>query len=70
MRLLDAGLDADPSLTAGYVFRAALRAHLGDIEGARSDLATFDGRDTPADEAKAADAVRSAIDAGKDPLAR
>ncbi len=70
LRLLDAGLDADPSLTAGYVFRAALRAHLGDVEGARTDLATFAGRDTPADEATAADAVRSAIDAGEDPLAR
>ena len=29
---LDQGLAADPSVSAGFVFRAALRAHLGDVE--------------------------------------
>lgn len=66
--LLDAGLEADPSLTAGYVFRAALLAHLGDVEAARADLATFDAAETPEDQQAAADRVRAAIEAGEDPL--
>lgn len=65
---LDEGLEADPSLTAGYVFRAALRAHLGDVEGARADLAAFDAADAPAAQQVAADEVRAAIEAGEDPL--
>lgn len=68
--LLDAGLDADPSVTAGYVFRAALLAHLGDVEGALADLETFEGEDTPPDQDAAADRVRAAIEAGEDPLPR
>lgn len=68
LQRLDEGLEADPSVTAGYVFRAALRAHLGDVEGARSDLATFDAADAPASQQAAADQVRAAIDAGQDPL--
>lgn len=66
--LLDAGLAADPSITAGYVFRAALLAHLGDIDAALADLATFDAADTPDDQDAAAARVRSAIEAGEDPL--
>lgn len=65
---LDAGLAADPGLTAGYVFRAALRAHLGDVEGARADLDQVQARGAPADQQAAADRVREAIDAGEDPL--
>ncbi len=68
MARLDDGLAADPDLTAGYVFRAALRAHLGDTEGALADLATFDEVDAPADQQAAADQIRSAIEAGDDPL--
>jgi tetratricopeptide (TPR) repeat protein len=67
-RRLDEGLAADPSISAGYVFRAALRAHLGDVEGARADLDTFAGTDAPAAQQAAADQVRAAIDAGEDPL--
>ena len=66
--LLDAGLEADPSLTAGYVFRAALLGHLGEVDAARADLATFDAAETPEDQQAAADRVRAAIDAGEDPL--
>lgn len=66
--LLDDGLEVDPSLTAGYVFRAALRAHLGDVEGARADLATFETMESPDDQQAAADRVRATIDAGEDPL--
>ena len=65
---LDDGLAADPSLTAGYVFRAALRAHMGDREGALSDLDAFDAMETPADQQAAAAQVRAAIEAGDDPL--
>lgn len=68
LRRLSEGLESDPTVTAGYVFRAALRAHLGDVEGARSDLAAFDATDAPATQRAAADQVRAAIDAGEDPL--
>lgn len=68
MQLLDDGLRADPDLTAGYVFRAALRAHLGDIEGALADLGALEGRDIPEDQLAAAAQVRASIDAGQDPL--
>lgn len=70
LALLDAGLETDPSLTAGYVFRAALRAHLGDRAGAVDDLKTFDRHDPPDDQLAAADEVRSIIRSGGDPLAR
>lgn len=65
---LDDGLAADPSVTAGYVFRAALRAHLGDVDGARADLAELDQRDVPEGQRVAAEEVRSALDEGRDPL--
>lgn len=65
---LDAGLAADPSLSAGYVFRAALRAHLGDVDGARADLSELEGRELPASQREAAEQVRAAIEAGQDPL--
>ena len=68
LRRLDEGLAADPSISAGYVFRAALRAHLGDVEGARDDLDAFDDTDPPTEQQSAADQVRAAIDAGEDPL--
>jgi len=68
LQRLDDGLAADPSFSAGYVFRAALRAHLGDIDGARADLETFAGTDAPAVQQSAAEQVRAAIDAGEDPL--
>lgn len=68
LRRLDAGLSADPSVTAGYVFRAALRAHLGDREGAMADLEAFDAADAPSSQQVAADQVRAAIEAGEDPL--
>lgn len=65
---LDEGLAADPSLSAGYVFRAALRAHTGDIDGARADLEAFAGTDaSPAQQAAAAQ-VQASIEAGQDPL--
>lgn len=67
--LLDDAIDADPALSAAYVFRAAVRAHLDDLDGARADLATFDGLDAPAEQTQAATSVRKAIDAGRDPLA-
>lgn len=70
LRLLDAGLDADPDLSAGYVFRAALQAHRGDVEAARADLDRFATLDPPPDQVAAADRVRSAIEEGRDPLAR
>lgn len=65
---LDEGLAVDPTISAGYVFRAALRAHLGDVEGARADLDAFAATDAPAAQQVAADQVRAAIDAGEDPL--
>lgn len=70
LALLDDGLSADPSLSAGLVFRAAVRAHLGDVDGARADLDTFAAMDAPADQVSAAASVREAIDSGRDPLAR
>jgi tetratricopeptide (TPR) repeat protein len=70
LALLDSGLSGDPALSAGYVFRAALRAHRGDLEGARADLDRFEGLDAPADQQAAAEDVRTAIDEGRDPLAR
>lgn len=68
LSLLDRGLDLDPTLSAGYVFRAAVRAHAGDVEGALADLAHFDALDAPADQTAAAAEVRSRIEAGEDPL--
>ena len=68
LALLDDGLRSDPAITAGYVFRAALRAHLGDVDGARADLAAFEERDPPDDQIAAARQVRQAIEAGEDPL--
>lgn len=68
LRRLTEGLEADPAVTAGYVFRAAVRAHLGDVEGARADLETFDAADAPESQRTAAAQVRAAIDAGEDPL--
>ena len=68
LRRLDEGLEADPAVTAGYVFRAALRAHLGDVDGARADLEAFESTDAPPSQQTAADQVRAAIDAGQDPL--
>lgn len=65
---LDAGLAADPSLSAGYVFRAALRAHLGDTAGALADLDAFDQQAATPDQQAAAAQVRAAIEAGEDPL--
>lgn len=70
MALLDAGIDAEPELSAAYVFRAALRAHLGDTAGARADLDTFEGLDAPPQQVEAAQDVREAIESGADPLAR
>lgn len=69
MLLLDAGLEADPDLSAGYVFRAALAAHLGDPDAALADLDRFDELDAPPDQRGAAAQVRAAIEAGQDPLA-
>jgi tetratricopeptide (TPR) repeat protein len=68
--LLDDALATDPELTQAYVFRAALRAHLGDAAGARADLDEFDRRDAPPDQVAAAAQVRAALDEGRDPLAR
>lgn len=68
--LLDAGIEADPDLSAAYVFRAALRAHLGDIAGARADLEAFDAFEAPTQQVRAAQDVREAIESGADPLAR
>lgn len=68
LALLDAGLAADPDLTAGYVFRAAVRAHLGDVAGAQADLDRFDASDAPPDQAAAASEIRAAVEAGEDPL--
>lgn len=68
--LLDQGLEADPSITAGYVFRAAVSAHEGDLDAALADLARFDESDAPPDQQAAADRVRAAIEAGEDPLPR
>ena len=69
LTLLDAGLQADPGLSAGYVFRAATRAHAGDVDGALADLDHFDSLDAPADQVAAATRVRDAVEAGTDPLA-
>lgn len=66
--LLDSGLEADPALSAGFVFRAALRAHLGDVAGAQADLTTFDALGAPADQVAAASDVKAKIAAGQDPL--
>lgn len=66
--LLDAGLEEDPSLAAGYVFRSALRASQGDIEGAEADLSTFDELDADPAERAAAEQVRADVAAGRDPL--
>ena len=68
--LLDDALQSDPGLTAAYVFRAALLAHLGEREAALADLDTFDAADAPPDQRAAAAEVRAAIEAGRDPLAR
>jgi tetratricopeptide (TPR) repeat protein len=68
LRRIDEGLAADPSVTAGYVFRAALRAHLGDLDGARADLEAFDAAEAPPSQRAAADQVRAAIESGADPL--
>lgn len=68
LRRLTEGLEADPAVTAGYVFRAAVRAHVGDVEGARADLEAFDAVDAPESQRTAAAQVRAAIDAGEDPL--
>ena len=70
LTLLDEGLTNDPGLSAGYVFRAAVRAHLGDRDGALEDLDRFDGFDAPEDQVDAAAQVRSAVEAGEDPLDR
>jgi tetratricopeptide (TPR) repeat protein len=70
LTLLDEGLANDPGLSAGYVFRAAVRAHLGDRAGALEDLDRFDGFDAPEDQVDAAMQVRSAVEAGEDPLDR
>ena len=67
--LLDEGLESDPELSAGYVFRAAVRAHRGDVEGARADLDRFDSFDAPPEQTAAAAEVRAAVEAGRDPLA-
>jgi len=69
LALLDAGLRTDPQLTAGYVFRAAVRAHVGDVDGARADLDRFAATDAPPDQVTAAAEVRAAVEAGEDPLA-
>jgi len=66
---LDRALAADPGLTQALVFRAAMRAHLGDAAGALADLDAFDAADAPADQVAAAGQVRAAIAAGRDPLA-
>ena len=68
--LLDDALTSDPELSAAYVFRAALRAHLGDTAGALADLDRFDALDAPPDQTSAAAQVRAAIESGGDPLAR
>ena len=68
--LLDDAVTRDPGLTAAYVFRAAVRAHQGDVDGAFADLDRFDALEAPPDQRAAASEVRSAIEAGRDPLAR
>lgn len=69
LELLDRGLAADPALSQGYVFRAAVRLSSGDVDGAEADLSTFDGLETPADQQAAAAAVRAALAEGRDPFA-
>lgn len=72
--LLDAGLASealgpeDPARAAGLVFRAAWRAHRGDLAGATADLAAFDALPSSAEQVAAAEHVRSAIAEGRDPL--
>jgi tetratricopeptide (TPR) repeat protein len=70
LTLLDEGLENDPDLSAGYVFRAALRAHLGDRAGALADLDRFATFDAPEDQVDAAAQVRAAVETGEDPLER
>ncbi|MDZ7674951.1 MAG: hypothetical protein U5K30_07780 [Acidimicrobiales bacterium] len=66
--LIDDGLRNDPELARGYVFRAALRAHVGDTEGALADLDRFDELAAGDAQVAAAEEVRRAIEAGEDPL--
>lgn len=68
--LVERGLSEDPTISAGYVFRAAIRASLGDHAGAVADLDRFDGMGAPEEQAAAAAQVRAAIAAGRDPLER
>jgi len=67
---LDRAVAADPELTQALVFRAALRARLGDRQGALADLEAFDAAGTaPREQVAAAAQVRSALEAGRDPMA-
>lgn len=68
MSLLDDGLSSDPELAAGYVFRAALRAHRGNTDGALDDLDRFDELEAGPTQVAAAADVRQAIESGEDPL--
>ena len=68
--LVERGLSEGPTISAGYVFRAAIRASLGDQASALADLDRFDGMGAPEDQAAAAAQVRAAIAAGRDPLER
>lgn len=68
--LVERGLSADPTISAAYVFRATIRASLGDQAGAVADLDRFDGMEAPEEQAAAAAQVRAAIAAGRDPLER
>lgn len=70
LRLLDHGLETEPELSAGYVFRAALHAHRGEVDAARTDLERFAELDPPPDQTAAAERVRTAIEEGRDPLGR
>lgn len=67
-RLLDAGLEADPTSSPGYVFRAALRAHVGDVDGALADLDAVADLEPPEDVRERADELRAVIEAGEDPF--
>lgn len=69
LALLDRGLEGDPELSAAYVFRAAVRAHLDDVDGAIADLDRFATFDAPPDQQAAATQVRAAVEAGRDPIA-
>ena len=42
---LDDVLEADPTRADALVYRSYVRAQLGDLDGARDDLAVFDGLD-------------------------